>query len=292
MILVTASTGHLGQLVLDELRTRVDPSSIVAAARRPDALAELAAQGISVRELDYDRPDTVKRAMDGVSQVLLISGTDFGRRVQQHAAVVDAAVAAGVEHIAYTSVLRADTNSAPVAPEHVATEKLLAATPPATVTTLLRHGWYIENYTEQLGPALANGAFIGSAGEGRIAAASRGDYAAADVAVLLDRSRWGATYELAGSGFSMAELAAAVSSRAGRHLPYLNMTPDEYRSALLGAGLPDPMVEFLVAVDLAIADGQLDGSPAVLADLIHRQPASLVDTLQALSWPPAGAGVN
>ena len=282
MILVTASTGHLGRLVLDELRTKVDPSTIVAAARRPEALSDLAADGVEVRELDYDLPDTMRIALTDVTQVLLISGSEVGRRVPQHQAVIDAAVAAGVEHLAYTSVLHADTSSLPVVPEHLATERLLAAAP--LTTTILRHSWYVENYTERLDPALANGAFVGSAGDGRIAAATRADLASADVAVLVDPSLRGATHELAGPAFTMSELAAAVSALAGRELPYQDVSPEQYGAILTGSGLPEPMVNFLVATDLAIANGDLDASSDTLERLIGRRPTTLTTALEALTW--------
>lgn len=279
MILVTASTGHLGRLVVDELRTRIEPSSIVAAARRPEALADLAAAGVIVRELDYDRPATIAAALEGVTQVLLISGSEIGRRVPQHQAVIDAAVAAGVDHVAYTSVLRADTSTVPVAPEHLATEHLLAAAP--VTTTNLRHGWYIENYTEQLGAPLANGAFVGSAGDGRIAAATRADYAAADVAVLLDPSLQGTTHELAGTAFTMSELAATVSALSGRELPYLDLPVDRFAAILAGAGLPEPLAQFLSAADVSISQGELDHSSDTLERLIGRRPTTLVEALEA-----------
>ena len=282
MILVTGSTGHLGRLVLDELRTKVDPSTIVATARRPEALADLAAEGVVVRELDYHEPDSVRAALTGVTQVLLISGSDIGRRVPQHQTVIDAAIAAGVEHLAYTSVLQADTSSIPVAPDHLATEQLLSAAP--LTTTNLRHGWYVENYTERLDSALTNGAFVGSAGDGRVAAATRADYASADVAVLIDASLQGATYELAGPAFTMSELAAAVSTLAGRELPYTDLPPDQYGAALTSAGLPEPMVQFLVAVDLGIAKGELDFRSNTLERLIGRRPTNLVEALDTLTW--------
>lgn len=277
MILVTGATGHLGRLVIDQLRARVEPGTIVAAARRPEALADLAAAGVAVRGLDYDRPDTVASAVADVQQVLLISGSEIGRRVPQHRAVIDAAVAAGVEHLAYTSVLRADTSGVPVAVEHLATEQLLAAAPIAT--TRLRNGWYIENYTEQLDPALANGAFVGSAGSGRIAAATRADYAAAAVAVLLDPSLRGGTYELAGTAFTMAELAATVSKLAGRELPYMDLPSEQYAGILIGAGLPEPLAQFLAAADEGIARGELDAPSATLERLIGRPPTTLAEAL-------------
>jgi NAD(P)H dehydrogenase (quinone) len=218
----------------------------------------------------------------GVSQVLLISGSDVGRRVPQHQAVIDAAVAAGVEHLAYTSVLHADTSSVPVVPEHIATEQLLSVAP--LTTTILRHSWYVENYTERLDSALANGAFVGSAGDGRIAAATRADFASADVAVLVDPSLRGATHELAGPAFTMSELAAAVSAVAGRELPYQDVPSEQYGAILTSAGLPEPMVDFLVATDLAIANGDLDAPSETLERLIGRRPTTITEALRALTW--------
>ncbi len=217
-----------------------------------------------------------------MSQVLLVSSSAIGARVPQHRAVIDAAAAAGVEHLAYTSVLRADTSGLIAAIEHLATEQLLASAP--MTTTRLRHGWYIENYTEQLAGPLANGAFVGSAGTGHIAAATRADYAAAGVAVLRDPSRWGRTYELAGAGFTMTELAAEISRRAGRDLPYLDLPPEQYGDILSGAGLPPGLVEFLVSADVGIAAGELDAPSDTLRTLIGRAPATLQDVLDALPW--------
>lgn len=280
MILVTGTTGHYGRLAVDALSAAVDPSTIVATARRPEALGDLAEAGVVVRELDYNRPETIAAALQGVSQVLLVSSSEIGARVPQHQAVVDAAAAAGVEHLAYTSILRADNSTLMAAVEHLATERVLAAAP--FTTTRLRHGWYIENYTEQLGPALANGAFVGSAGDGRIAAATRADLAAAGVAVLQDRSLWGGTYELAGHAFTMSDLAEAVSAATGRALPYLDLPADQLRGILLGAGLPDGLADFLVDADLGIAAGQLDGSPETLERLLGRPATTLQEAVSAL----------
>lgn len=279
MILVTGTSGHLGRLVVHELAARTDPSTVVATARSLDKITDLAALGVATRELDYDRPETIAAALDGVSQVLLVSSSEIGRRVPQHAAVIDAAVAAGVEHVAYTSILRAGTSPLIAAIDHRATEGLLAAS--GIATTRLRHGWYIENYTGNLGPALEHGAVIGSAGEGRIAAATRADYAAADAAVLLDPALRGGTWELAGHAFTMAEYAAALSGATGRTIPYVDLPGDEYRGALLGAGLPEPLVEFLVDADLGIARGELDADPTTLERLAGRPLTGLDDVLAA-----------
>jgi NAD(P)H dehydrogenase (quinone) len=279
MILVTGTSGHLGRLAVRLLADRIEPGSIVATARDTDKIADLAELGVAVRELDYDRPDTISSALDGVHQVLLVSGSELGNRVAQHAAVIDAAVAAGVEHLAYTSILRADTSTLLAAIEHRGTEELLAAAP--ITTSRLRHSWYIENYTDNLAPALQHGAIVGAAGDGRIAAATRADYAAADVAVLLDPSLHGGTFELGGHAYTMAEYAATVSDVTGREIPYVDLPADGYRDALLGAGLPAPLVEFLVDADLGVARGELDTDPSILERLAARPLTPLRDAIAA-----------
>lgn len=280
MILVTAATGHLGRLAVASLVERLGPDAVVAGARRPEAAADLAASlGVAVRKLDYDRPDTIAAALDGIGAVLLISGSEIGQRVAQHQRVIDGAVAAGVSHIAYTSVLRADTNPLSLAAEHLATEQAIAAA--GLTGTFLRNGWYQENYTEQLGTALEHGAILSATRDGRIAGAARADYAEAAAVVLADPARHGATYELAGPAFTITELAALVSEAAGREIAHVDLPAEGLAEALGGAGLPPFLVEFLVEVDLAIAEGELDGSSDVLEGLLGRPATPLADTVKA-----------
>jgi NAD(P)H dehydrogenase (quinone) len=278
MIIITGASGKLGRHVVDQLVAGgTDRSQIVATARSVDKLAPTIPEGIATRRLDYNDPATIGPALEGASQVLLISSSEFDGRVAQHKAVIDAAVDVGVQHLAYTSLLKADTSTLGLAADHAETENLLAQT--ELTTTRLRHGWYIENHTENLDPVLAGGALIGSAGAGRIAAATRADYAAADAAILLDRSKWGGTYELAGPGFTLAELAAAISAAAGQDVPYVDMAADEHLGALVGAGVPEPMAHFLVDVDRATAAGDLDAPSETLAELVGRPLASMPDTV-------------
>lgn len=277
MIVVTGATGHLGALVTEQLTERVGAGQVIATARRPEALAALVERGVTVRQLDYDRPETIGPALEGAEQVLLISGTEVASRVDQHRAVIEGAATAGIAHLAYTSILRADTSTMSLAADHVATERLLAEAPYST--SRLRHGWYIENYTEQLESALANGAFVGSAGDGKIAAATRADYAAADVEVLLDRNLWGGTFELAGEPFTMAELASTVSVVVGRSIPYVDVPVDELREIYGSAGIPAPLAEVLADSDRGVAEGQLDAPSATLRGLIGHDVTTLAEVV-------------
>ncbi len=206
MIVVTGATGHLGRLVVHGLLKKVPAREIVAAVRSPEKAADLAASGVQVREADYSKPETLAAALAGADRLLLISSSEVGKRAQQHAAVIDAAKRAGVGLIAYTSCLRADTSKLGLAAEHKATEERIRVS--GLPYVFLRNGWYLENYTEHLGPALEHGAIPGSAGKGRVAAAARADYAAAAVAVLTATGNEKKIYELAGDfPFTMAELA-------------------------------------------------------------------------------------
>ena len=168
-IAITGATGHLGRLIINGLKTKVPAANIVALARTP---ARAAGLGVTVREADYDRPETFEQALAGVDTLLLISGSELGRRVAQHRHVIEAAKRAGVARIVYTSVLHADTSPLSVAVDHRATEADLQGS--GIAFTFLRNSWYTENYTGQIPGALAGGAFLGSAAGGRISSALRG----------------------------------------------------------------------------------------------------------------------
>ena len=272
MIAITGATGHLGRLVVAGLLEKVSAKQLVAIVRSPSKAADLAQKGVQVRQADYDQPERWEAALAGVEKLLLISSSEVGKRAAQHQVVIAAAKRAGVKLVAYTSILKGDASPLALAAEHAATERSLKGS--GLPWVLLRNGWYHENYTEQLGPALEHG-FVGSAGKGRIAAAARADYAAAAVAVLTGAGHEGKTYELAGTPFTMAELAAEVSKQAGKPLSYADLPPEAYRNILLGAGLPPPVADIYVDADVQAAKGGLDDSSGQLAKLIGRAPTSL-----------------
>jgi NAD(P)H dehydrogenase (quinone) len=280
MIVVTGATGKLGRHVVNALLERKVPAaSIVAAVRDPAKAKDLAARGVVVRQADYERPETLGPALAGAEKLLLVSSNEVGRRAAQHAAVVAAAKRAGVGLVAYTSILRAETSKLALAEEHRATEHAIrdAGLP----HVLLRNGWYFENYTENLAPALQHGALLGSAGAGRIAAASRRDYAEAAAAVLT-AAKPERVYELAGDRpFTMPELAAEVSRQAGKPVAYRELPPAEYRAALVGFGVPPPFADVLVDSDLGIAKGELDGSSDDLRALLGRPATTLAEAVRA-----------
>lgn len=280
MIVVTGATGQLGRLVIASLLKTTPAGHIVAAVRDVAKAADLAAQGVQVRRADYNDAASLDAAFAGATKVLLISSSELGQRVPQHRAVIDAAVRAGAGLFVYTSVLRADSSQLSLAAEHRETEALIRAS--GLAYSLLRNGWYVENYTAGLGGALAHGALAGAAREGRIAAAARADYADAAAAVLSSKGPVEQLYELAGdTAFTLAELAAEVSRQSGKQVPFHNLPQKDYQEMLLGLGLPAPLAELIADSDAAAAKGALDDDGRVLSKLIGRPTITLADAVKA-----------
>lgn len=278
MILVTGATGQLGRLVIEQLLKTVAPESIVAGVRSPEKAADLAAQGIQVRALDYTNPASILTALKGVEKVLLISSSEVGQRFPQHKNVIDVAKAEGVSLLAYTSILNATESKLGLAAEHVETEAALAES--GVPHVLLRNGWYTENYLASIPPALEFGAFIGSAKEGRIASAGRIDYAAAAATVLTSEGHAGKVYELAGDeSYTLTELVAELNKQTGKSVVYQDMPQADFAAALKGAGLPDGLAELLADSDAAAAEGGLFDNSKTLSQLIGRPTTSLANLM-------------
>lgn len=269
MIAVTGATGQLGRIVIDALLKKVPAGEIIAAVRTPAKAADLAALGVIVRQADYSQPETLEAAFAGVDKLLLISGSEVGQREAQHKAVIEAARAAGVGFIAYTSLLHADTSPLSLGVEHRATEALLKAS--GIPFALLRNGWYSENYAASIPPALAHHAFIGAAGEGRIASAARQDYAEAAAEVMTREDQAGKVYELAGDdSYTLAQFAAEIAAQSGEKVDYVNLSQSEFAAALKNAGLPEGLAEMLADSDAGAEKGGLFDDSRQLSQLIGR----------------------
>ncbi|MEV6161146.1 SDR family oxidoreductase [Streptomyces sp. NPDC052052] len=279
-IVVTGATGELGRLVVDELLTAVPANEIAAVVRDEQKAAPLAARGIEIRVADYDRPESLEDVFRSGDRVLLISGSEVGRRVPQHTAVIDAARAAGVAQLAYTGVLGGPEADFGLADEHKATERLILDS--GLPYTFLRNGWYTENYTAHLAPVLEHGAVVANAGDGRIASATRADFAAAAAAVLTGEGHLGKAYELSGDvAWSLAEYAAVVAEATGKEIAYQNVPASAHQEILVGAGVPEGFAAILVDVDAAIERGLLAGTSGDLARLIGRPTTPLAETVAA-----------
>jgi NAD(P)H dehydrogenase (quinone) len=277
---VTGATGHLGRLAAESLIARGVPAgSIVAVVRSPEKAQDLADRGVQVRKGDYTDPQGLAAAFAGVSRLLLVSGSEVGQRLPQHRNVVEAAVSAGIGFIAYTGILNTDTTKMLLAEEHRATEEVIRAS--GLPYALLRNGWYLENYTDRLQTVLEHG-LLGSGGDGRIAAASRADYAAAAAAVLASDDTSNHVYELGGdTPFTLTELAAEIAAQSGKPVAYQNLPVDEYAKVLVSVGLPEAYANILADSDLGIERGDLTTDSGDLHRLIGRPTTTLADAVAA-----------
>ena len=279
-ILVTAAGGQLGHLVVDALLRRgVAPGDIVAGARTVSKAADLVERGIRVLPLDYTAPASVAAALEGVDSVLLISGSEPGKRYEGHLNVIEAAKAAGVGKLVYTSVAHADTADFVLAPEHKATEEALAAS--GVPAVVLRNNWYTENYLPDALRAAETGAITASVGDATVAAASRADYAEAAAVVLIEDGHLGRTYELSGdTAVTYADIAAAAAEAVGRDVVYTPITRAQLEAGLAGAGLDAGTIGFVAAMEDGIARGVLSDADPTLARLIGRATTPIADALR------------
>jgi len=281
MIALTGATGQLGQFVVEALLKTVPAKEIVAIVRNPAKAEALGKQGLIVRQGDYNDQAALTQALAGVEKLLLISSSEVGQRAAQHRNVINAAKAAGVKFIAYTSLLHADTSPLGLHVEHVETEKLLAES--GIPFALLRNGWYSENYLASAPAALAHGVFLGAAGEGKIASATRADYAAAAARVISEEGHAGKVYELAGDkAWTLSDLAALLSEASGKKVVYQNLSEADFAAALKGAGLPDGLAEMLADSDIGASKGGLFDDSQTLSKLIGRPTTSIADSVNDL----------
>ena len=279
-VVVTGATGQLGRLTVEALLRRGVPvSDVVATGRDVTGIKDLAERGVVVRRADFTDPDSLAAAFAGTDKLLLISASiPVDERVANHRRAIDAALAAGVSLVAYTSTLQADTAATIIGATHRATEEYLRERRVPSV--LLRNGWYLENYTAQLPGILQNGAVIGAAGQGRVSAASRADYAEAAAVVLTTQSHVGAVYELGGGeAFTLTELAAAISAAAGKPITYTDLSAKELARMLAGAGLPADLADVLADADLGLSRGELFTDSGDLGRLIGRPTTPLADAV-------------
>jgi len=277
-IAITGATGQLGRLVVESLLRKMPASVLTAVVRDITKAGGFATRGVTLRQANYNDPAGLEEAFTGIKKLLLISSSEVGQRAAQHRNVISAAQRAGVQLIVYTSLLHADTSPLDLAAEHAETEALIKIS--GLPFVILRNGWYAENYTASIPGALANGAFLGSAGRGRIAAASRQDFAEAAVAVLTNPVA-GQVFELAGdTAFTLTDLATEISRQVGKNIVYRNLPPTDYRAILLQAGLPENLAAGLASWDASAAQDALFDDSRQLSGLIGRPTTSLAESVR------------
>ena len=281
MIAITGATGQLGQHVIDTLLKTVPASQIAAIVRNPAKADALTRLGVTVRQADYSDEAAFTAALQGIDRLLLISSSEVGQRAAQHRNVINAAIAANVKFIAYTSLLHADRSPLGLHVEHVETEKMLADS--GIPYTLLRNGWYTENYLASAPAALEHGVFIGAAGEGKIASATRADYAASAARVISEEGHAGKVYELAGDeGWTLSQLAAELAKQSGKKVVYQNLSEADFAAALKGVGLPAGLADMLADSDAGAAKGGLFDDSHTLSALIGRPTTSLAESVKSI----------
>ena len=273
---ITGATGQLGRLIVQKLKTKVPAGDIVALVRDPAKGQDL---GVAVREADYDRPDTLGPALKGIDTLMFISASEIGKRLPQHRNLIAAAKKAGVKRIVYTSLLHTDDSPINLASEHLPTENEIKAS--GIPYTILRNGWYTENYTGSIGGALAGGAFLGSAGDGKISSAARSDFADAAVAAVTGDGHAGRTYELAGdSSWTLDDLAKEISRQTGKNVPYRNLPEAEYAKALEGFGLPKVVAGAIASWDVGASKGGLFDESHQLSKLSGHPTTPMSETVR------------
>jgi len=281
MIAITGATGQLGALAVETLLKTVPARDIVAIVRNPAKAEALTQQGVVVRQGDYNDLPALTAALASVDKLLLVSSSEVGQRATQHRNVINAAKAAGVKFIAYTSLLHADKSPLGLAAEHVETENMLAES--GIPFALLRNGWYSENYLASAPAALAHGVFIGSAAEGKIASATRADYAAAAAHVISTDGHAGKVYELAGDeGWTLSQLAAELSKQSGKTVVYQNLSEADFAAALKGVGLPDVIANMLADSDIGASKGGLFDDSRTLSKLTGRPTTPIATSIKGI----------
>lgn len=281
MIAITGATGLLGQHVIENLLQTVPANQIVAFARDVKKGSSLSQKGVLVRQADYNDKASLITALQGVDKLLLISSSEVGKRTIQHRNVIEAAKSADVQFIAYTSILHADRSPLSLHVEHVETEKMLADS--GISYTLLRNGWYTENYLASVPAALEHGVFLGAAGDGKIASATRADYALAAARVISEEGHIGKVYELAGDeAWTLEQLAKELTKQSGKQVIYDNLSQADFVAALKTAGLPDKLSNMLADSDIGASKGGLFDDSHTLSKLIGRRTTTLAESIKAI----------
>ncbi|MDC2826356.1 SDR family oxidoreductase [Rodentibacter pneumotropicus] len=268
-IAITGATGQFGAIALDLLKAK--NANVIALVRNPSKISS-----VEARKFDYSKTEGQIEALNGVDTLILVSGSEVGQRSQQHRNVIKAAKKAGVTHIVYTSLLNADKENGvkSLAGEHLDTEAALKSS--GITYTILRNGWYTENYTGSIAAALANNALYGSAKNGHISSALRAELAEAAVNVALSEGHDNQTYELAGStSWTLADLAAEISKQTGKDIPYVDLPAEDYSAALVQVGLDSGFAGLIAQWDVDASNGALFSEDKTLEKLLGRPTAGL-----------------
>jgi NAD(P)H dehydrogenase (quinone) len=281
MIFISGAAGHMGRAVINHLLTtyNVPANQIIAGTRDAAKLADLKAKGVEVRRADFEDEADLAKSLSGVDRFLIIS-TDAmapGQRAKQHANAVNAAKTAGVAHVVYTSMPRPETSAVLFAPDHLSTEKAIAAAG-FKASTIVRDNWYFENLFYSIPNALKSGTHYSAAGQGKMAHIARDDQARAIAAVLAKNAPGHHTYTLSGgNAYTIDEIAALVSKATGKPLNVVHVPVSGLVQGMIGAGLPEPVARLFASFDENIAKGGLEGDTKDYKALTGVEPRGFED---------------
>lgn len=255
-LLVTGATGKLGSKIVDTLLKSVPADQLVVSVRNPEKAEGLRAQGVEVRQGDFDQPESLDAAFAGIDRLLIISADgDNDTRIKQHANAVAAAERAGVNFIAYTSIANATESTNLMAPPHVATEAAIVKT--GIPYSFLRNNWYLENETDSIKGVMAGAPWITSAGEGKVGWATQQDYAEAAAKVLVEDGHDNTICELSGPLYTQKEFVQVLGEVLGKEIPVQRVTDEEYAEVMKQVGLPDFVIPIVVGIQESIRNGSL-----------------------------------
>lgn len=283
MILVTGATGHLGSAVIEQLVKTVSPATIAGLARNEDKTQMLRDKGVQVRMGDFDDAASLHQAVEGVNTILLISTVD-PHRYQQHQNLIDAAKAAGVQHIAYTSALIRDWNSSAVKTHlesHFQTENYLRES--GLHYTIFRNSLYADMIPVYAGEKVFEKGIYLPAGNGKVAYALRREMGEAIANTLLQNDTESIIYELTGSAlYSYDDIAKALSEIAGKDVPYTNADALAFPGELRQLEVPERMIAIAAGFTTDIRDRQYETVSTDLELLLGRKPKTLQDALEEI----------
>ena len=284
MILITGANGHFGKATIESLLKKgTDKNQITGMVRKEANAAELKALGVSVRIGDYNDPNSLLEAFKNIDQLLLVSGTELANRTAQQTSAVQAAKAAGIKHILYTSVDRhhdkENSSISFILDSHIATEKAIKES--GLPYTILRNNVYLDFLPAFLGEkVLETGIFL-PADEGRVGFALRSEMAEATANILTSKGHENKEYNISGKHpISFTEVAKILTTITGKTIPYHSPDTKTYIDTLTKAGVPTEYAEVFAGFAAAAQQGELSAGNTDLEALLGRTPTSVEEFLK------------
>lgn len=279
-IAITGASGPLGRTTAELVLQAVDPREVVLTTRNPTSLADLAARGVDVRPVDFNDSRTLADGFAGVDRLLVISTDAVGARLDSQRAAIAAAAAAGVGHVAYTSVPEpVPANPALPVADHAGTEQALRDS--GMAWTVLRNNLYAHMQVPGLQHAAAAGRLVSNGGDGATAYVTREDCAAAAAAVLVQGGHERQAFDITGPlALSAADLAALAGEIGGRDVEVVHVDDAAFAAGLRSAGLPGEVADLIASFGAATRAGYLATTTSAVADLTGRPPTSLADVVR------------